>query len=271
MKKNIIVSCTTTKNRLDMLFYMIESIKKQEVMPDILYVNISTENYLSDEGISEIPAWLKQDFIYINKTENIGPYRKLLPVIQTATADNIIITADDDILYGPRWLKSLVELAEKYPEHIVCARAREMKKNFLGRWQNYERWSLVPSAKQGLSILPTNGAGTVFRKDLLDLTFLLDPTFKKIAPTTDDLWFRMATLRKNVPVFVCPEIDRENIYLEHNVGLKMINFNISDNYYQKVFRHTIGIFQDWLGLNTTENDYSWSRIVAYSKATPFLS
>lgn len=254
-----------------MLFYMIESIKKQQVMPDVLYVNISEGSSLSDEGISEVPEWLNQNFIRINRTENIGSYRKLLPVIKKAKANDLIITADDDILYGPNWVKSLVELAEKYPHHIVCARAREMKKNIFGRWQNYSRWNLISSAKEGMLILPTGCGGAVYRKHLLDLEFLLDPTFKKLAPTTDDLWFRMASLRRNVPVFVCPEIDMESIYLKHSDGLEQINCNKkTPNFFQKVFNHTMGAFKDWIGLDATKNDYSWSRIVEYSKANPTI-
>jgi glycosyltransferase involved in cell wall biosynthesis len=248
-----------------MLFYMIESIKKQKIMPDVLYVNISEGSYLSDEGISEIPEWLNQDFISINRTENFGSYRKLLPVIKKAKDNDLIITADDDILYGPNWIKSLVELAEKYPHHIVCARAREMKKNIFGRWQNYSRWNLISSAKDGMLILPTGVGGAVYRKHLLDLDFLLDPGFKKLAPTTDDLWFRMASLRRNVPVFVCPEIDMESIYLKHSTGLEQINFNKKASiFFQKVFNNTIGVFKDWIGLDATKNDHSWSKILEYA-------
>ncbi len=263
-KRNIIVSCTTTERRIHMLFYMIESIKKQKVMPDVMYVNISEKSYLSDRGISEIPEWLNQNFIRINRTENIGSYRKLLPVIEEARGNDLVITADDDILYGPDWIKSLVELAEQYPEHIVCPRAREMKKNIFGRWQNYSRWNLVSSAKEGMLILPTGGGGAVYRKNLLDLDFLMDPAFKELAPTTDDLWFRMASLRKNVPVFVDPEIDRESIYLKHTDGLEQVNFNRRYRYVDKVLNNSIGIIRDWFGLDATKNDKAWSRIIGYS-------
>ncbi|HDR51399.1 MAG TPA: glycosyltransferase [Mariniphaga anaerophila] len=262
--KNIIVSCTTTKDRLHMLYYMIQSIKNQELMPNILYINISRENYLYDNGIYKVPKWLNQNFIRINQTDNIGSYRKLLPIIKIAKDNDLIITADDDILYGQRWIKSLVELAENYPKHIVCARAREMKKNIFGIWQNYSLWSLISSAKDGILILPTGGAGAVYRKELLDLSFLLDPAFKKLAPTTDDLWVRMASMKINVPVYVEPSIDMENIYLKQDKSLYQVNQNAHCGYIEKIYENTFGLVRDWLGINATENDRSWSRIVKYS-------
>lgn len=265
----IILSCTTTNTRLHMLFYMIESIKKQKVMPDVLYVNISSEGYLFDAGIFEIPEWLNQTFVCINQTENIGSYRKLLPVIEKVEDNDIIITADDDVLYGPNWIKSLVELSIKYPKHIICARAREMKKSILGGWQNYSRWNLISSIQEGMLFLPTGNAGVVYRKNLLDLEFILNTVFKEMAPTTDDLWFRMASLRKKTPVLVCPEIDTENIYLGHKIGLEQINFNKKKlNFFQKVYKKTMGRFVDWIGFDVTKNDYSWSRIVEFSNENP---
>lgn len=259
----IIVSCTTTKDRLDLLYYTIQSIKHQELHPDEIHLNISKEAYLSDKGINLIPEWLKQEPIHINWVENIGPYRKIIPIIKYIDENDLLITFDDDILYSFIWLKSLVDLYEKHPNHIVCARAREMKKNNFGRWQNYSRWNLISSAKEGLLILPTNGAGTVFRKNLLDLDFLLNPAFKEIAPTTDDLWFRMASLRKNMPVLVDPGIDNENIYLRHNKGLYRQNYKIYNNsFFTKIYKNTIEIIIDWIGINNSKNDFSWSRIVS---------
>ena len=270
-KRKIIVSCTTTKNRIDLLFYMIESLKKQTLMPDVLCINVSSEPYLLDDGITELPDWLNQDFIKVNWVKNTGPYRKLLPIIQEVNKDDFIITSDDDILYSPNWLKSLVELADKYPNHIVCARARDIKKNIFGNWQSYYNWDRILHTEKGGLILPTGGGGVVYRKPLIDLEFLLDPVFQKLAPTTDDLWFRMASMRKNIPVYVCPEIDRENVYLKHDKGLEQINFNKKKNSYKKIFKNRnkksnpIKKIKAWMGINNTKNDRAWAVINEYSR------
>jgi hypothetical protein len=260
--RKLIVSCTTTKERLNFLFYMLESLKKQSLKPDMLFLNISREAYLNDDGIKEIPSWLNESFIKINWVRNTGSYRKLLPAIEKVNDNDIFVTADDDVLYGPNWLKSLVELAGKYPDHIVCARARQIKKNIFGVCQNYANWRIATSKNHGLWLLPIGCGGILYRKYLLDLNFLTDPIFKKIAPINDDLWFRMASLRKKVSVIVSPEIDSESVFLLHKKGLQEFNLNYKDrNIFQKLLEKSIRPVRDWLGINNTKNDYVWSKII----------
>ncbi|MFO7839797.1 MAG: glycosyltransferase [Desulfosalsimonadaceae bacterium] len=265
-QRSIIISCTTTKNRIELLFYMIESLKKQALMPDMVYVNISSAPSLATEGIARLPAWLDKEFIKINRVKDMGPYTKLLPVIEMVEDNDLIVTADDDILYHPTWLQSLVELADTHPDHIICARARNIKKNIFGKWQGYYNWDRICRTKEGMSILPTGAGGVVYRKALLDVEFLMDLTAQDIAPTTDDLWFRMASLRKKVPVYVCPEIDQKSIYLKHNKGLEQINFNRKKNSYYRDNKknNPIKKMRAWIGIKTTRNDKAWSRINRFS-------
>lgn len=264
-ERKIIVSCTTTKNRLDLLYYMIESLKKQTLRPNVVYINISSEpSFLGDEGITEAPTWFDQNFIRINWIKDIGPYGKLLPIIRQVNNDDLIITADDDVLYHSEWLNSLVTLADDYPDNIVCARGREIKKNIFGNWQGYYNWKRILHREQGMLILPTGTGGVVYRKSLLDLDFLLDPAFQKIAPTADDLWFRMASLRKNVPVYVCPEIDQKNVYLKHERGLEQMNFERKKNYKARKKNNPAKRLKGWFGFKVTKNDKAWFEISEYS-------
>lgn len=264
--RKIIVSCTTTSDRMDMLFYVIESIKKQILMPNILYINISSEAYLNDAGIKILPDWLNQDFINVNWVENTGPYRKLIPLIDKVENNDIIVTVDDDVLYGPGWLQSLVELADTHPDHIICARARNMKKNTFGKWQSYSNWKSIRNSTNGRLILPIGCGGILYRKRLLDNKFLLDPqSFMQLAPTSDDLWYRMASLRMNTPVYACPQIDQGSVYLLHNRGLEQENRNLQDNFFQKIIKMTTGKILGWLGFSLTNNDHAWSRITKHSK------
>jgi hypothetical protein len=261
----VIVSCTTTKKRIPLLSYMLSSIEKQSIKPDKLYINLTYEHGLNSILKREVPQIINNNFFEINWTEDIGSYRKLLPIIDFIKEDDLIITADDDVLYGPNWIKQLILLAKKYPYHIICARARNMEKNIFGKWKNYTFWYLIEGEMEGLYILPTGCGGVVYRKNLLDTNFLFDQNFKIIAPTTDDLWFRMASLKKNIHVYVDPKIDKENFYINHNMGLEKININLDRNRYcQKVFDNTIGIIRDWLGIDASLNDRSWSKIIEYS-------
>ncbi|MBB3229559.1 glycosyltransferase [Halomonas stenophila] len=262
----VIVSCTTTAQRLGMLFYAVESIKKQRVLPSRIQVNISREPYLGDTGIKEVSDWLNHELVDVKWVDNIGPFRKLLPAINGCSDNDLVVTMDDDILYHPEWLGNLLKSASTHYDCIVCARARYMKQSLLGGWQNYSHWHLASKATRALSMLPTGGAGAVYRRSLLDLDFLNDPRFLEISPTTDDLWFRMASLRKGVPVHVDPEIDAKNIYLIHHDGLGKVNFpGRKGSFLNKIYQRTVGYCRDTLGFDYYENDRAWTRVYDYSR------
>jgi len=264
----IIVSLTTTYEReqAGLLYKSINSLLKQDNQPDIVMLNISEEPYLKDSGFSEIPQWLKDLNVTINWVKNTGPYRKLLPTLQLAGKDDLIVTADDDIVYGKFWLKRLIEVYRENPGTIVCCRARKMKRNFYGEWQNYRNWPLLKSKSCGLCILPTGGGGVVYSKEKLDSNFLFDQKYLELSPTSDDLWFKMASMLKKIPTLVCPEIDRENFYLKHAQGLDRENFIKikTKNRLKKFAQRQVVKIKNYLGVNQTRNDMAWDRICSYS-------
>ncbi|WP_156002776.1 MULTISPECIES: glycosyltransferase family A protein [unclassified Thioalkalivibrio] len=247
---------------------MLQSLKAQTVQPDLILVNLSSTAYLADDGVNDRPEWLDGDNVLVNWVPNTGPYRKLLPAVEIAESDDLILTADDDILYGENWVERLGELAGKYKGHIVSGRARCIKRSLTGGWQNYQLWKLVAEPMCGFEILPTGGAGAVYRKGLLDLDFLMDPMFADLAPTTDDLWFRAASMRKDVNVAVDPRISQDNIRLRHEQGLFEHNQGRARRLGEKVREQTVGNVQAWMGLPTTENDRAWRRIIRYSDSWP---
>lgn len=261
------VSVTTTRARLGLLFYSLQSLKRQNFSDFVIVVNLSREPYLFDEGIDVVPAWLSGDKVEINFVENCGPYRKLLPQIHKISADDILVTADDDILYSEDWLGRLVGMATENTDAIVCCRARKIRRNLMGRFQNYSHWELCTTVERGSDLLPTCGSGAVFRKNLLDLEFLSDGAYRKYAPTTDDLWFRLASIRKNVEVQVDPTIDRENGYIQHGSGLKEVNFYwLKKQYplYRRVLTKIRNKASNYLGIPICENDVAWRRSWKYS-------
>ncbi len=132
--------------------------------------------------------------------------------------------------------------------------------------ENYSHWRLETSASLAMNMLPTGGGGVVYRRSLLDLDFLNDPIFLEISPTADDLWFRMASLRKDIPVYVNPEIDAKNIYLIHQEGLGKINFpGRKGSLLNKIYQRTVGYCRDTVGFDYYENDRAWTRVCEYSR------
>lgn len=262
----VIVSLTTTNERFRYLYYALESLRLQTRQPDIVVLNLSREQYLNDEGISDLPDWLERHDIEVRWVPNTGSYRKLIPTLQDAEDTDLVVTMDDDILYGPHWLERLVRHAEAHPTKLVATRARRIRKTPFRGWQNYGSWALINEPITGHLVLPTGGAGAVYRKNLMDMDFLVDPAFLELAPTADDLWFRMASLLKGIAVLVDPAINRDNTFLTHELGLEQTNSRRAQRIWEIMLGRRLGVaVKAKLGINDTPNDYAWDAICRYAK------
>eukprot|EP01038_Epipyxis_sp_PR26KG_P013809 gene13809-18523_t len=103
VEEKVYVSLTTISDRIDEVNNTIVTILRGTVVPDKIFLIISTEPHLIDEGVQIIPnsllALATIPLFSIIFTNNIGPHRKLLPILDHFWDHNntIIITIDDDL------------------------------------------------------------------------------------------------------------------------------------------------------------------------------
>jgi hypothetical protein len=261
------VSVTTTKARFGLLFYSLQSLKRQDFADFSIIVNLSEDSYMSAGDIDVVPEWMRGGNVDVCWVDNCRSYQKLLPQILKIGEDDILVTADDDVLYSQTWLSRLVARAVENPDAIVCCRARKIKRNLLGRFQNYSQWGLCMAIERGMDLLPTGCGGAVYRKSLLDLEFLSHKAYRKYAPTADDLWFRLASIRNGVEVYVDPAIDEESGYIQHSGGLQEGNIYWAKAHHRLYGRILMRIgdkVKNYLGVPLCENDVAWRRSWEYS-------
>jgi hypothetical protein len=261
------IGLTTTSERLYILKQTINSLLNQDYENYIIILSISKKGYLSDKGIDEIPNWLHNRKIIINYTENTGSYRKLLPSILDLQNESLYVTADDDVIYGPNWLSLIKEAADNNRDKIICGRARKIKKNIFGRYQNYRNWSELDDVTVGSDIIPIGCAGVAYRPILLDKDFLMDPIKFDIAPTSDDIWFRLASVRKNILVYVNPKIDEKNLYILHKHGLAEKNARKMNSKKSRIpiISKIIEYIAAYMGFSGSNNDAAWRGATRYGK------
>ena len=270
---SLIVTLTSTSARLPVLRHTLISLLDQNCKPDRILVCLSKEPYLVDEGIQELPNWLKimagQKEVEISWVQNIGPYRKLLPIYRQATDEDWIVTCDDDVIYGPEWLSSLVQAGKKYPTAIVCGRARRPAKNPWKARQSYINWPLVPSGSKGQDLLPIGVSGVLYRKPLLDQGIMLSDEFRELAPGQDDLWFNLARQLAGTNVVVSPDTDRHVYQIEAPGALSTTNTGVNlagwDNFFKAVFDRLFVKLKGYLGMSVCDNDISIKRLDVYFK------
>lgn len=222
----LIVSLTTIASRLEVCRHACISLANQDHPPDRIVLNVSRAPYLLDAGIDDNAtlAWAQNvPSLSLQWVDNTGPYRKLLPILERCNSDDLLVTADDDVIYGRHWLGQLVACAEQHPDAIACGLARRPQRNLFGRLQGYMAWPLVMPGTVGLGLVPIGVAGVAYRPMLLDRGWLRDPQRSVIAPTTDDLWFAESARRKGTPVAVAPGVHAQVHRIAHPDTLFRLN------------------------------------------------
>lgn len=96
------ISLTTIHRRLDNVVLTVASILEGSVVPDHIYLFVSKDPFLLDHGVSEtqikeqvLGPLLKRNITHVIfsviYTENIGPHRKLLPLLSRMWNEDCVI------------------------------------------------------------------------------------------------------------------------------------------------------------------------------------
>jgi len=204
---DVIISLALSKSRLCAIEDVLLSLMSQTYQPDYIYIWVSEESFLLDEGIktSDLPEGLisliekNSNKIKLINTKNIGPHRKIIPILELFSNkinSPFIITADDDTIYPRNWLKALIEA---YNEHGCACAFRTRLINFSSK--NYNEWPLISAMQEikGNNLLINGCDGMLVKPEMFD-SRILNTDFLKLCPSRSDLWISGALLAKKTPI-----------------------------------------------------------------------
>lgn len=265
----LIVNLTTTHSRLDLCSATIWSLINQKKMPDKIVLWLSTEAYLSDKGICDIPTWfyLFNDFknvLEIKYTKNTGPYRKIIPALRTASTDDILVYADDDVIYGQDWLSLLFQKYSEFSgKHIVATRVRLRKKNFLRSYQSYNRYDIVREDRLFKEdFIITGVGGCILSTRHISKCYSFSDEYLSLAERNDDLWISKIIQLTGTQVATCVNALGEIHEIQHDVNaLNSLNTVGNKNYgirriFYKIYYKVCGYF----GFTLSQNDVVLKKI-----------
>ena len=205
----VVVSLTAISGRLKTLPRVLGTILGQSRPPDAVRLWLSSTPFLFDRGVEErdlphpVRQLADQGRIEIRFTPNIGPHRKLVPMLREVSEVQdppLIVTADDDVLYPQRWLEALCAGHERNPDAIICFRARRIRYGQRGL-RPYTEWPVVDRDDEvlGNDLVCTGVAGMLVHRDMFDAR-ILGPEFEDVAPSRADAWMSGAYLSEGTPV-----------------------------------------------------------------------
>ncbi len=136
LSQNVYVSLTTIASRINTVYSSILTILNGVVIPTRIFLFVSRTPHLLDDGVVTLPNTLlclsALNLLTVVFTDNLGPHRKLLPLLSRYYHDTnaLIVTVDDDLPYVSdssllyQLVHSLVTVAEE--RAVVALRVRRI-------------------------------------------------------------------------------------------------------------------------------------------------
>ena len=227
--KKIIVSLTSFPARFKDIDLCIKSLLLQTVKPDKIIIYLG-----SDSSAEEIDKYLckfeKYGVTFIkDEKRNIKSHKKYFYALSDFSND-IVIVVDDDLIYPPNMIQSLIEKHNLYPNCIVGRRVHKMIVENC-KIKNYQDWDgeceniLIPSHK----LFVTTGAGTLFppnmiKGDLLNLDFI-----EKYAFTADDVWINFMSIKNDVKRVWAENKLQMPTTIKQSQKFSLVKLNVEEN------------------------------------------
>ena len=187
-----VLSMTTHGDRLELVFYALESIACGSKKPSRLIL------WLTDEKPYNNPPKTLQRLaargLEIRYHEDLGPHTKYYAYITGDNDPSTLVTADDDTLYSRGWMKQLVEAHEADTSAIHCFRAHRIQLSN-GRLAPYKEWQPCEGRKPSYLNFITGVSGVIYPPEYLKFLKQQGRAFTRSCPYGDDIWLSVNALR----------------------------------------------------------------------------
>lgn len=198
----VVVSLTSYGQRLRVVHLAIESIAGGRVRPQRLILWTEEESIVTDPPAPL--ARLRHRGLEILPTTDWGPHKKYYPYAASLEHHELpLVTADDDVCYGRRWLELLLAAHADHPANVIAHRAHRITL-VDGRILPYAQWESPDRGETGPRIFATGISGVLYPPRVLDTLREAGTAFTECAPFADDVWLHANTLRSGTsarPVF----------------------------------------------------------------------
>ncbi|GAA1943399.1 glycosyltransferase [Agromyces allii] len=202
----VIVSLTSFPARIASIGACIDSLRAQTLEADAVILWLSVAQFPGREA--DLPRDLlgrRDDVFRIEWVdEDLGPHKKYFYAAQ-AHPDALIVTVDDDAVYGTRLLRNLVEGHLEQPHSIVCDRANLMLFRPDGTPREYDGWAYGVDHLRGTltyQLLPTGVGGVLYPPGSLPPEAFVSSAILETSPYADDLWLKVMTSANGFPVWM---------------------------------------------------------------------
>uniref|UniRef100_A0A6C0BTV6 Glycosyltransferase 2-like domain-containing protein n=1 Tax=viral metagenome TaxID=1070528 RepID=A0A6C0BTV6_9ZZZZ len=244
VKLPIYVSITSIYKNQNPLYETLKSILIQTIPPDKIFIYLSEEPYILDDGFIDKKITDNNLLNLINNTpnielnwvKNIGSYRKLLPLLKDKwKEDCIIITFDDDTIYNNNLIKNLINDYNNNKCVIGYSGFTPTFREF--KDFNYLKRGLTHNVS--LYNFLTGKGGILYKPDFFHKTENLifnEEIFLNTCDKQDDVWFYLIRILNNIKCYLS-----QKDWLSKNIITRGLydNYNSKNNNNTIAFKNTI--------------------------------
>jgi hypothetical protein len=238
----VVVSLTTHGDRIGTVSIGIESIARGTVRPQRLVLWLD-----SPEDVAACPAPLRRlerrgleiraasDYGHSkggpanDGQPNYGPHTKYYPYVASTPRHTVpLVTADDDIVYPPKWLAQLVDAAERHPGTVSAHWV-----SIIGvggdRIAGYTTWVRARDTAVRPANFATGVSGVIYPPEMLEEVRRHGDSFLQSCPRADDIWLKWVALRAGIPVRQIGPVPRHFPIIPGSQGQTLMSTNVGEN------------------------------------------
>ena len=182
----LIVSLTSYPARISKLWMVIETLLNQKLVDNFKVILWLSENQFP-KGLDSLPKSLTNliekglDIRFVS--DDLKSHKKYYYAFKEYP-NNIVVTVDDDVLYSPILLRTLLDAHDKYSDCVICNRGIKINKE-----KSYRNWDKVDNFMIPVSnIMPTGIGGVLYPPHCYNNNIFNIEAIKSTCINGDDLW-----------------------------------------------------------------------------------
>lgn len=205
-EQRIIVSLTTIPERIEYASVVIGIMLCQTVSPDKIQLYLGKSQF-ADVVLPPLLREQEKAGVEIFYVEDLKPHTKYFYALQKHPKD-IVITVDDDILYGEDLIENLMDSYRQFPKAVSAMRVHQITFTDDGRIAGYNKWKYCCSdhiRQPRMDLLATGVGGVLYPPGCMSNEVFRKDIFSTYCAYADDIWLKVIQIICGVPCVLAKE------------------------------------------------------------------
>ena len=200
VEQDLIVSLTSFPARIHDVWMVIETLKRQTILPEKIILWLSRKQFPSKDYIPQ-DLWDEEDDLFqiCMVDDDIRSHKKYYYVMKEYP-EKTIITCDDDIFYHPKMLEELLQTSRLFKGCVIANVCKQLSYGSDGKLLPYLQWNNKIRSHSSKDLVQIGIGGVLYPPHSLDEKVLDKDLFLLLAPLADDLWLNFMTRKRGTLV-----------------------------------------------------------------------